>query len=81
MFTSSAEDGSRSPGAGLQGLASNHRVLLRSKGVVVSNAAKGDRQGRQVGVERVSVSEPPITHRKELRRCQNRGRKKLPGSV
>ena len=61
-----AEDGSRSPGVGLRGLASNHRVLLRSKGVVVSNAAKGDRQGRQVGIEKVSASEPLITHRKDL---------------
>jgi hypothetical protein len=52
------EDGSRSPGVGLQGRASNHRVLLRSKGVVVSNAANGDRQGCQVGVENVSASEP-----------------------
>lgn len=49
----------------MQGLASNHRVLLRSKGVVVSNAANGDRQGRPVGVEKVSASEPLMTHRKE----------------
>jgi len=41
-------------------------VLLRSKGVVVSDAAKGDQQGRQVGVEKVSASEPLITHRKDL---------------
>ena len=34
------EDGSRPPEAGLQGQASNHPVLLRSKGVVVSDRAK-----------------------------------------
>jgi hypothetical protein len=40
-------------------------MLLRSKGVVVSNAANGDRQGRRVGVEKVSASELLITHRKD----------------
>jgi IS5 family transposase len=34
------EDGSRPPEAGLQGQASNHPVLLRSKGVVVSDRGK-----------------------------------------
>jgi hypothetical protein len=34
------EDGGRSPGIGLQGQVPNHRVLLRSKGVVVSDAGK-----------------------------------------
>ena len=34
------EDGSRPPEAGLQGQASNHPVLLRSKGAVVSDWAK-----------------------------------------
>lgn len=34
------EDGSRPPEAGLQGQASNHPVLLRSKDVVVSDRAK-----------------------------------------
>ena len=34
------EDGSRPPEAGLQELASNHPVLLRSKGAVVSDRAK-----------------------------------------
>ena len=34
------EDGSRPPEAGLQEQASNHPVLLRSKGVVVSDWAK-----------------------------------------
>ena len=35
------EDGSRPPEAGLQEQASNHPVLLRSKGAVVSDRAKG----------------------------------------
>jgi IS5 family transposase len=35
-----AEDGSRPPEAGLQEQASNHPVLLRSKGAVVSDRAK-----------------------------------------
>ena len=35
------EDGSRPPEVGLQELASNHPVLLRSKGVVVSDCGKG----------------------------------------
>ena len=34
------EDGSRPPGAGLQEQASNRPVLLRSKGVVVSDQGK-----------------------------------------
>jgi IS5 family transposase len=34
------EDGSRPPEAGLQEQASNHPVLLRSKGAVVSDRAK-----------------------------------------
>jgi hypothetical protein len=33
----------RPPGAGLQGLASNHSMLLRSKGVVVSDGEKAAR--------------------------------------
>ena len=35
-----ADDGGRSPGIGLQGQISNHRVLLRSKDAVVSDAGK-----------------------------------------
>jgi len=62
---SCAEDGGRSPGVGLQGQAPNHRVLLRPKGVVVSDAGNAVPRGRQVGIEKVSESEPPMTHRKE----------------
>ena len=39
------EDGGRSPGIGLQGQVPNHRVLLRSKGVVVSDAVKSSAKG------------------------------------
>ena len=48
-----------------KGQAPNHRVLLRPKGVVVSDAGKAVPRGRQVGIEKVSESEPPMTHRKE----------------
>ena len=61
-----AEDEGRSLGVGLQEQISNHRVLLRSKGVVVSDTANGAQLGRQVGIEKVSESEPLMTHRKEL---------------
>ena len=60
-----AEDGGRSSGVDLQGWASNRRMLLRSKGVVVSNTGKVVLQGWQVGIEKVSASEPLITHRKD----------------
>ena len=35
------KDGSRSPEVGLQELTSNHPVLLRTKGAVVSDCGKG----------------------------------------
>jgi len=59
-----AGDGSRSPGVGLQGQAPNHRVLLRPKGVVVSNAGKGAGKGVRYGSKEMSESELPMTHRK-----------------
>ncbi len=40
------EDGSRSPGAGLQEQASNCLMLLRRKGVVVSDEEKTPQGGR-----------------------------------
>jgi hypothetical protein len=42
----------------LQEQASNRPVLLRLKGVVVSDRGKGVRSGRQVSVEKMSESEP-----------------------
>ena len=50
------------PDACLQGLASNHPVLLRSKAMVVSDGEKADLI-RQVSDEKVSGSEPLMTHR------------------
>jgi hypothetical protein len=41
-------------------------VLLRPKDAVVSDAGKAVLIGRQVGIEKVSESEPLMTHRKEL---------------
>ena len=41
IFWCCTEDGSGPPGAGLQELASNRPVLLRSKGVVVNDRGKG----------------------------------------
>jgi hypothetical protein len=46
----------------LHGLASNHAMLLRSKVVVVSDGEKADLI-RQVSDEKVSASEPLMTHR------------------
>ena len=54
--------GVRPPGAGLQGLVSNHLMLLRSKDVVVSDEEKAD-PIRQVSDEKVSASEPSLTRR------------------
>lgn len=50
------------PDACLQGLASNHPMLLRSKVVVVSDGEKADLI-RQVRDEKVSASEPLMTRR------------------
>jgi hypothetical protein len=51
-------DGSRPPEVGLQEQASNRPVLLRSKGVVVSDRGKVARQGRKVRFEKMSASKP-----------------------
>ena len=57
------EDGSVwSPDACLQGLASNHPMLLRSKVVVVSVGEKANLI-RQVSDGKVSASKPLMTHR------------------
>ena len=52
------EDGSRPPEAGFQEQASNRPVLLRPKGVVVSDCGKVISRGWQVGVEKMSESKP-----------------------
>jgi hypothetical protein len=51
-------DRSWPPEVGLNGQASNRPVLLRSKGVVVSDRAKVILQGWQVCIEKTSESEP-----------------------
>ena len=56
------EDGRRPPEAGLQEQASNRPVLLRSKGVVVSDWRKGITRC-QVRSEKMSESKPSMTHR------------------
>ena len=50
------------PDACLQGLASNYPMLLRPNAVVVSDGEKADLI-RQVSDEKVSASEPLMTHR------------------
>ena len=52
------EDGRRPPEVGLQEQASNRPVLLRSKGVVVSDRGKASREGCQVSIEKMSESKP-----------------------
>ena len=53
------------PGIGLQGLISNHLMLLRSKDVVVSDEETAD-SIRKVCDEKVSASEPLLTRRNGL---------------
>ena len=50
------------PGIGLQGLISNHLMLLHSKDVVVSDGEIAD-SIREVSDEKVSASEPLLTRR------------------
>ena len=42
--------------------------------MVVSDLGKGARLGRQVSVEKVNESEPPMTHREIQKCCRNCGR-------
>jgi len=66
------------PGAGLQGQAPNHPMLLRLKDVVVSDREKAD-VIRQVSNGKMSASESPLTqslrgsrwHENAFRRCLN----------
>ncbi len=59
------------PGAGLQGQAPNHPMLLRLRGVVVSDGEKAD-LSRQVSDEKMSKSEPLKTHRKVFQKLSKR---------
>jgi hypothetical protein len=63
--------GVRPPETGLQGLVSNHLMLLRSKDVVVSDEEKAD-SIRQVCDEKVSASEPSLTRRKGFQALSKR---------
>jgi hypothetical protein len=65
------EDGSRPPEVGLQEQASNRPVLLRSKGVVVSDCGKVTRRGWQVRIEKMSESKPSDDASLCPRRCRN----------
>jgi hypothetical protein len=65
----------------LQEQASNRPVLLRSKGVVVSDRVKVTQEGWQVSVEKMNESEPTEDASLLRRRCQNWGRGLTPGSV
>ena len=59
------------PGVGLQGLTSNHPMLLRPKAVVVSDGEKSV-MSRQVSDEKVSASEPLLTHRNGFQKLSKR---------
>lgn len=60
-------DGRRPPEVSLQGQASNRPVLLRLRGVVVSDWGKGVQKERQVSTGKMSASEPLKTHRESLK--------------
>jgi len=64
----------RPPGAGLQGQASNPSMLLRLRDVVVSDGAKGGGLRRQVCAEKMSASEPLMTHRNGFQTLSKRAR-------
>lgn len=57
-------DEGRSLGAGVQAQAPNHRLLLRSRGVVVSEPGKGRARPGQVRIVKSNASEPLMTCRK-----------------
>ena len=59
------------PGAGLQGQAPNHPMLLRLRVVVVSDGEKAD-VIRQVSDEKMSENEPLMTHRKVFQMLSKR---------
>jgi hypothetical protein len=74
-------DEGRSFEAGSQVLASNRCKLLSSKAMVVSVAVNVGRISRRVRLREASASEPLMTCRKRIRRCQNRGVAIPPGSA
>ena len=66
---------------GNQVLISSHRKLLSSKAMVVSVAETAGARSRQARLREASVSEPLMTCRKRIRRCQNWGVAIPPGSA
>ena len=68
------------PGAGLQGQASNHPMLLWLRAMVVSDGEKAD-MSRQVSDGKMSESKSLTTHRKMISHCQNGRRLPSPGRV
>ena len=74
-------DEGRSFEAGSQVPASNRCKLLSSKAMVVSVAVNVGRISRRVRLREASASEPLMTCRKRIRRCQNRGVATPPGSA
>ena len=65
------KDGRWPPEAGLQEQASNRPVLLRSKGVVVSDRGKVAHSGWQVCIEKMSESKPTEDASLCPNRCRN----------
>jgi hypothetical protein len=66
-------DGGRPPEAGIQVQASNHRLRLRSRGVVVSETGKGWARPGQVRIVESNASEPLMTCRKRRDDVETRG--------
>ena len=66
---------------GNQVLISSHRKLLCPKGTVVNVAGKAGTGFRQARLREANVSEPSMKCRNRIRRCQNRGLTRLPGSA
>lgn len=64
------------PEIGLQGLISNHLMLLRSNDVVVSDEETAD-SIRQVSDEKVSASEPLLTRRNTVQELPKRERARV----
>ena len=65
----------------MQAEASNRPLVLRSRGVVLSELGKGRTGSGQVGIMELNVSEPLLKCRKQLRRRQNRSGRGATGSV
>src|SRR5260370_20928382 len=67
--------------AGSQVLASNHCKLLSPKAMVVSVAVNVGTRSRRVRLGEAGASEPSVKCRKRIRRLQNPGVTRPPGSA